>query len=140
MVPQLSISRTADAIGLPLPSYKSRYHMGLVLNAAIPTVLKLEANERALIPIGFCMGIPDRFCGQIVSLPEMVENQGIVVITAPQLLNPADRGPVQVYVQNISNKQQIIHRGDEFAALLITPAVQVAWNEVETNIKNTQEG
>jgi len=131
MAPKLQILRTADGHGLPLPVYDSRYHMGLQLQAAIPDVLKLEVGERVYIPVGFSIGIPDSFCGLIVSLPDLVKEKGVCVMSSPQVLNPADRGPIFVLIQNESHHTQIIKRGDYIAQLLITPVVQVCWDVVE---------
>ena len=131
MTPKLQILRTADGHGLSLPMYDSRYHMGLSLQAAIPDVLKLEGGDRVYIPVGFAIGIPDSYCGFIVSLPELVKETGLEVMSAPQVIHPADRGPIFVLIQNESSHPQIIKRGDYIAQLIITPTVQVCWDEVE---------
>ena len=131
MVPKLHIIRTTEGVDFQLPTYISKHHVGLILRAAIPSVLKLDPNERGLIPIGFGIGIPSGLCGQIVSLPHIAKETGLIVLGAPQILNPADRDAVFVLVQNASRRQVIIHRGDEIAQLIITPAYQIAWNEVK---------
>lgn len=130
MALKLNILRTADGHGLPFPNYESRHHMGLRLQAAIPNVLKLEVGERVLIPIGFVIGIPKGYCGQILSLSSVVIEQGLVVMAAPYLINPADRKPLFVLIQNESRRPQIIKRGDLIAQLVIMPAEQVYWNEI----------
>ena len=52
-------------------------------------------------------------------------------MSAPRVLNPVDRGPLFVLIQNESKTAQIIKRGDFIAELLIIPVQQVCWNEVE---------
>ena len=131
MIPKLHILRTADGHGLPLPTYESKYHSGLRLQAAIPSVLKLESGDRVFIPVGFAIGIPQGFCGQIVSKLDLVREKGLLVMSAPRVLNPVDRGPLFVLIQNESKTAQIIKRGDFIAELLIIPVQQVCWNEVE---------
>ena len=138
MIPKLHILRTADGYGLPLPSYESPHHIGLRLQAAIPGSLKLESGDRVFIPIGFAIGIPNGFCGQIVSRLDLVREKGLLVMSAPRVLNPADRGALFVLIQNESKTAQIIKRGDIIAEMLIVPAQQVCWNEVEGG-KNTKE-
>lgn len=130
MVPKLHIIRTTEGADFPLPTYVSKHHVGLILRAAIPSVLKLDPSERALVPIGFGIGIPSGLCGQIVSLPHIAKETGLIVLDAPQILNPADRDAVFVLLQNASRRQVIIHRGDEIAQLIITPVYQITWNEV----------
>ncbi len=131
MVPTLYISRTADGEGLPLPSYSSKHHIALNLQAAVATPVRLNKDERAYIPVGFTIGIPDGFCGQVVSLPTLAREQGVVVLDGPQILHPADRQPLFILLQNTSPKAVVIHRGLICAQLLIMPAVQVCWKEVK---------
>lgn len=131
MVLKLYISRTPDGVDLPLPRYASKHHIGLELFAAIPNVIKLDAGERLSVPIGFCVGIPEGYCGQIVSIPTVAKETGVIVLTAPQLLNPADRDAVFVLIHNSSNRQVILRRGQPIAQLVITPAQQVTWHELE---------
>ena len=90
MVPVLYISRTSDGEGLPLPSYESKNHMALTLQAAMSAPIRLKPGERAYVPVGFAIGIPKGFCGQIVSIPTLARRSGIVVSDAPSLLHPAD--------------------------------------------------
>lgn len=134
MIPKIHIIRTPDGVDFPLPSYASRHHVGLVLRAAIPTVLKLDPHERALIPVGFGFGVPDGLCGQIVSLPQMAVEKGLIVLDAPQILNPADREALFVLVQNASRRQLILRRGEEFAQMLIAPVYQICWHEITGQI------
>ena len=141
MIPKLHILKTADGHGLPLPSYESKNHSGLRLQAAIPNVLKLETGDRVYIPVGFAIGIPNGFCGLVVSLPSLVKEKGLLVMSAPHIVNPADRGPLFVLIQNEGRAAQIIKRGDFIAELLITSVQQVCWNEIEASedIKETPE-
>lgn len=139
MIPKLHIIRTPDGLDFPLPSYVSKHHAGLILQAAIPTVIKLEAGERVYIPIGFGIGIPDGFCGQVVSLPEVAKDMGIIVLAAPQIINPADRDPLFILIQNASRRQQILRRGQAIAQLLIIPAYQITWNEIAASTVDLEQ-
>ena len=127
---QLSIARTADGNGLPLPSYSSRYHMALNLQAAIPAALRLEPGDRAYIPVGFAIGVPDGYCGFVVSQPALAKEQGLIVLDAPQVIHPADRDPVFVLLQNMSSHVVVLHRGNVVAQLVVQQAFQVAWRDL----------
>ena len=130
---RLYIARTADGIGLPLPSYASRYHVGLNLQAAIPNAIRLETGDRIFIPCGFEVGIPDGFCGQVVSYPPLAQKHGLIVLDAPKIIHPADRGPIFLLLKNTSSHQVVLHRGDLVAQLVVVPVVQVALNDVTGN-------
>ena len=131
MVPTLYICRTSDGEGLPLPSYESKDHIALTLQAAISAPIRLKSGERAYVPVGFAIGIPNGFCGQVVSLPSFARKEGIVVSDAPRVLHPAERGPLFVLLRNTSTDDYVLHRGAVCAQLVIFPAVQVAWREIE---------
>ncbi|MGN0919152.1 MAG: dUTP diphosphatase [Alphaproteobacteria bacterium] len=135
MLPTLYICRTSDGEGLPLPSYESPDHIALTLQAAISAPIRLKAGERAYVPVGFAIGIPNGYCAQVVSLPELARREGIVVSDAPHILHPADRGPLFVLLRNTSTDDFVLHRGVICAQLVIFPAVQVAWKEVERHVE-----
>lgn len=136
MLPKLYIARTPDGSDFPLPSYASKYHVGLNLMAAIGGPVKINPGERVRIPVGFAIGIPQGFCGQVVSHPDIAEKSGIIVSDAPHILNPADRKPLFVLLQNVSSNQCILHRGDFVAQLAVVPAVQVCWQEIQPDVQD----
>ena len=137
VVPTLYICRTSDGEGLPLPSYESKDHIALTLQVAISAPIRLKSGERAYVPIGFAIGIPDGFCGQVVSFPYLARKDGIVVSDAPRIVHPADRGPLFVLLLNTSEKDFVLHRGTICAQLVIFPAVQVTWREIERHVKTS---
>ena len=134
MVPTLYICRTSDGEGLPLPSYEFKNHIALTLLAAISAPIRLKTGERAYVPVGFAIGIPNGFCGQVVSFPKLARKDGIIVSDAPHVIHPADRKPLFVLLLNTSEKDYVLHRGIVCAQLLVLPALQVAWKEVERHI------
>ncbi len=133
----LSIARTADGIGLPLPSYTSKYHMGLNLQVATAAAIRLGPGDRVYVPTGFAVGIPDGYCGFVVSLSDFAHAHGVVVPDAPSLISPADRSPLFVLLQNISSQLVVLHRGDKVAQLVIQPVVQAAWREIQGTIMSS---
>ncbi|MBP5343580.1 MAG: dUTP diphosphatase [Alphaproteobacteria bacterium] len=138
-LPTLLIARTADGAGLPLPSYLSEYHVGLTLCAAIPSSIRIEPGERVYVPIGFAIGIPKGWCGQIVSNPTLAREQGVIVLDGPQILHPADRGAVFVLLQNSSPKQIVLRRGVEVAQLIVVPVTQIRWQDVSGQVSIASE-
>ena len=133
----LSIARTADGIGLPLPSYTSKYHVGLNLQVAAASAIRLEPGDRVYVPTGFAIGVPYGYCGFVTSLPSLAHEHGIVVSDAPSLISPADRQPLFLLLQNISSQLVILHRGDVVAQLIIQPVVQATWKDLTpTNIES----
>ncbi|MBQ3695688.1 MAG: dUTP diphosphatase [Alphaproteobacteria bacterium] len=131
---KVSIARTADGNGLPLPTYSSQYHAGLNLQAAVPAALRLEPGDRAYVPAGIAVGIPDGYCGFIISQPVLAREKGLVVLDAPQIIHPADRGPLFILLQNMSSHLVVLHRGDVIAQLVVEPIVQVSWKDLSNGV------
>lgn len=129
----LSIARTADGNGLPLPTYSSKYHVGLNLQAAVPSALRLEPGDRAYVPTGFAIGVPAGYCGYVVSQPALAKEKGLIVLDAPQVIHPADRGPLFLLLQNLSTHLVVLHRGDVVAQLILQPVVQATWNDLSSS-------
>lgn len=127
---KLSIARTADGIGLPLPSYASKYHVGLNLQLASAAPIRLEPGDRVYVPIGFAIGIPAGYCGFVISSSILARKHGVIIPDAPSLVSPADRGPLFVLLQNISSQLAVLHRGDVVAQMVIQPTLQAAWNDL----------
>ena len=137
-IPTLFIARTPDGMGLPLPAYESKHHVGLVLQAAVASSIRIEPGERVFVPVGFAIGIPDGYCGQVVSNPTLAREHGLIVLDGPQIIHPADRGPLFVLLQNSSPKQIVLRRGIDVAQLVVIPAVQIRWKDVSG--QNTVSG
>ena len=121
-------------MNLPLPSYASRYHMGLNLMAGVSATLRLAPGERIFIPTGFAFGIPPGYVGQILSAADLARTAGIIVLDAPGIIHPADRKPLFILLQNTSSHPYLLSRGTVIAQLVIMPAVQVAWDEQQTDM------
>ncbi len=139
MALELFITRTPDGLDFPLPSYSSENHMALNLQAGIASSIKINPRERVYVPTGFVFGIPKGYCGQVVSLPQLAKESGIIVSDAPSLIHPADRNPLFILLGNTSPNQFILHRGQVVAQLLITPATQVYWKELASPHMTQQE-
>ena len=129
----LSIVRTPDGNGLPLPSYDSKYHVGLNLQAATASAIRLESGDRVYVPTGFAVGVPAGYCGYVISLPSVAREQGLIVLDAPRLISPADREPLFLLIQNMSSHQVVLRRGDLVAQLVIQPVVQVRWRDLTSS-------
>lgn len=139
MVPKIKIIRTPDGLDFPLPSYSSKHHFGLNLLAGIPSVIKLNPGDRVLVPIGFAIALPDGLCGQIVSLPDLARQHGIIVLDSPSILNPANHEPLFVLLQNVGQHQYVLKRGTPIAWMIISPVFQVCWDELKTKITSTKK-
>ena len=138
MVPQLFISRTSDGSGLPLPSYESPFHRSLRLQAAVSGALRINPEERVLVPVGFAIALPPNVSGFICSDQELAKEHGVVVLDAPAVLEPAHHDPIFVLLQNMSAHTYVLRRATFIANLVIMPSMQVCWKEVKNSMPDEE--
>ena len=80
----------AHGEGLPAPAYRSEQAAGLDLSAALSDddPLTLRPGERALIPTGIALEIPDGFEAQVRPRSGLAHKHGVTVLNLPAQSNP----------------------------------------------------
>jgi dUTP pyrophosphatase len=110
--------------GLPLPRYASAGDAGLDLLAAEDT--SLEPGERAAIPTGIAVAIPEGHAGFVHARSGRALKEGLALVNAPGLIDSGYRGEIKVIVVNLDPRSPIdIRRGDKIAQLVVQPVATV---------------
>ncbi|MDZ7692750.1 MAG: dUTP diphosphatase [Balneolaceae bacterium] len=68
---------------LPLPSYESAYAAGMDLRAALAEQFVLKPGQRALIPTGLQMALPQGYEAQIRPRSGLAFKNGITMLNTP---------------------------------------------------------
>jgi dUTP pyrophosphatase len=109
--------------GLPVPSYAHEGDAGLDLCSAID--LTLAPFERALVPTGIAIAIPDGHAGFVLPRSGLAVRSGLSLVNAPGLIDSHYRGEVKVVAINLDPVTPIeIRRGDRIAQLVLQPVVR----------------
>ena len=112
--------------GLPLPEYAYPGDAGLDLMAAESAVI--GPGERALIPTGIALAIPEGYAGFVQPRSGLALRQGLSIVNTPGLIDSQYRGEVKIIVLNTDKGQSItIERGQRLAQLVIlqVPTVRI---------------
>ncbi|MEZ4390153.1 MAG: dUTP diphosphatase [Polyangiales bacterium] len=130
----LAVLRLDHALGLPLPTYATAGAAGLDLRAAVPEgrPLRLEPGERAAIPTGLCLCIPEGFEGQVRARSGRALREGLAMLNAPGTIDADYRGEVMVLAVNLGQATLEVQRGDRVAQLVIAPVARVEVAEVQS--------
>lgn len=136
----LLIQVLPHALGLPLPEYATAASAGLDLRAAIHTAWVLAPGQRALIPTGLCLKIPEGWEGQVRPRSGLALHHGVTVLNSPGTIDSDYRGEVGVILINLGEKDFVIQRGDRIAQLVIAAVAQVALHVVEALPESTRQG
>ena len=103
---------------------------GLDLRAAVDTVV--APGERAMIPTGVAVAIPEGHAGLVLPRSGLAARQGLTLANAPGLIDAGYRGEVICAVVNLDPAEKVeIRVGDRIAQLVVVvlPTVTPVWSE-----------
>jgi dUTP pyrophosphatase len=115
---------------LPLPAYASEHAAGLDLRAALDRPLTLAPGERAAVPTGIALALPEGFEAQVRPRSGLALGQGVTVLNSPGTIDADYRGEVRVILANLGREPVTLARGDRVAQLVVAPVQRIAWDQV----------
>lgn len=124
--------------GLPLPSYARAGDAGLDLLCAEDVSLK--PGERAAVPTGLAVEIPEGYAGFVHARSGRALREGLALVNAPGLIDSGYRGEIKVLVVNL-DPSDVVHleRGDKVAQLVIQPVATAELIEVD-DLETSERG
>lgn len=115
---------------LPLPSYARAGDAGLDLIAA--SDVTLAPGERAAMPTGIAIAIPEGYAGFVHARSGKALAEGLAVANAPGLIDSGYRGEVKVLLVNLDHTQEVhVKRGDKVAQLVIQAVERAELEEAD---------
>ncbi len=142
MTPVIRIAWTEDADrSLPLPAYETSGAAGADIRANLPdrASLTLAPGERALIPTGLRVEVPDGFEMQLRPRSGLALKKGLSLPNTPGTIDSDYRGPLGVILINLGQAPVTIEHGDRIAQAVIAPVLQASFELSET-LTETQRG
>ncbi|MEG3617081.1 dUTP diphosphatase [Magnetovibrio sp. PR-2] len=115
---------------LPLPAQATAGAAGVDLLAAISNDLVLEPGERALVPTGISIALPDGFEAQVRPRSGLANKHGVTVLNTPGTIDADYRGEIGVILINHGAQSFTIERGMRIAQMVVAPVMFVAWKNV----------
>lgn len=123
----------------PLPHYATSGSSGLDLRADIAQEIVLDSLERALIPTGLYIELPEGYEAQIRPRSGLAAKQGLTCLNSPGTVDADYRGELKVIMVNLSKEKQVIRHGERIAQMVIQQVAQVILTEVK-EISETERG
>ncbi len=115
----------------PLPKYQTDFSAGMDLYASLETPIVLNSLERALIPTGLFIALPEGYEAQIRPRSGLAFKNGITVLNTPGTIDADYRGEIKVLLINLSDKSFIINDGERIAQMIIAQYSKITWQAVE---------
>jgi dUTP pyrophosphatase len=126
---EISIKRLDE--GLPLPSYAHPGDAGADLHSAVD--LTLGPGERALVPTGIAMALPEGYVALVHPRSGLAAKHGISIVNAPGTIDAGYRGEVKVCLVNTDPREPFaVRRGDRIAQLVVQRFESAAFVEAES--------
>ena len=102
------------------------------LDLAACEQLELGPGERALVPTGLAVAIPEGYAGFVQPRSGLAARDGITVVNSPGLIDSGYRGEIQVVLLNTDQERTFTaEAGDRIAQLVVLPVPALSVREVD---------
>ena len=110
-----------------LPRYATPLSAGMDVRANIDEAVVLRPLERAMIPTGLSIELPEGYEMQIRPRSGLAAKHGITVLNSPGTIDADYRGEIRVILVNLSNEEFRIEAGERIAQMVVARHEQVEW-------------
>ena len=125
---QLPIQKVRPDAVVPSRAYAGDAGLDL---AAIERI-ELGPGERAVVPTGLAVAIPDGYAGFVQPRSGPASRHGITIVNAPGLVDSGYRGELMVVLHNTDRDEPfVVEAGMRIAQLVVLPIPEVELVEVE---------
>ena len=115
----------------PLPEYATEASAGMDLKADIDEPMTLGMLERAMVPTGLFIALPEGYEAQIRPRSGLAAKHGISVTNSPGTIDADYRGEIKVLLINLSKDPFTINPGERIAQMVIARHERAQWEQVE---------
>lgn len=122
-----------------LPKYETKNSAGMDLRANIKEGIIIRPLDRALIPTGLHIALPEGYEAQIRPRSGLALKKGITCLNTPGTIDSDYRGDVGVILANISQEDFVVNPGDRIAQMIINKVERAEFELVES-LDETERG
>jgi dUTP pyrophosphatase len=113
------------------PFYATERSAGMDIKANIETPIVLQPLQRAMVPTGLYVELPEGCEMQIRPRSGLAAKHGITVLNSPGTIDADYRGEIKVILVNLSNTPFTIEAGERIAQMIVARYEQIEWQAVE---------
>lgn len=125
--------------GFDLPAYETAGSAGMDVRAALENPVTLQPGDRALIPTGLRIQLPEGYECQVRPRSGLALKKGITVLNTPGTVDADYRGEIGIILINLSREPFEIVPGERIAQLVINQYTRIQWESVE-RLDETERG
>lgn len=121
------------------PFYATERSAGMDIKANIEEPITLQPLQRAMVPTGLYIALPEGTEAQIRPRSGLAAKHGITVLNTPGTIDADYRGEIKVILVNLSNEEFTINPGERIAQMVVARYEKVEWDAVEV-LDETERG
>ena len=122
-----------------LPFYATEGAAGMDLVNTLEEPLTLKTHERAKVPTGLIMVLPEGYEGQVRPRSGLAAKHGVTLTNCVGTVDSDYRGEICCLMVNLGREPYTIQPGERIAQLVIAPVVQVE-TEFTDKVPETKRG
>ena len=115
----------------PVPAYATAQSAGMDLKADITEPVELAPLQRAMIPTGLSIALPQGTEAQVRPRSGLAAKYGVTVLNSRGTIDADYRGEIKVILVNLSDRPFTVNPGERIAQLVMAKYESVTWDEVE---------
>jgi dUTP pyrophosphatase len=119
---ELPVTRLRDDAALPQGAYPGDAGLDLIACERVA----LGPGERAIVPTGIAVAIPEGYAGLVIPRSGLALDHGISLVNTPGLIDSGYRGELRVIALNTDRERSFtVEAGMRIAQLVVTPVPEV---------------
>lgn len=122
-----------------LPRYATGSSAGMDLKANLSEQVTLGSLERAVIPTGLFMELPEGFEAQVRPRSGLAAKFGVTVANSPGTVDADYRGELKVILVNLSGEPFVVNPGERIAQMVIARYERIEWEQTD-QLSETERG
>ena len=131
--------KVVNSSAFALPEYQTPLSAGLDIRANLSESITLSPLERAMVPTGLFVELPEGYEMQIRPRSGLAAKHGITVLNSPGTIDADYRGEIKVILVNLSNTPFEIVPGERIAQAVVAQHATIEWEAVE-ELGSTERG
>lgn len=125
---ELPIVRLRDEATLPARAYAGDAGLDLATCERV----ELAPGERAVVPTGIAVAVPEGYAGFVQPRSGLAARHGITIVNAPGLIDSGYRGEIRVVLLNTDRSETFVAElGERIAQLVVLPVPGLEVAEVD---------
>ena len=121
------------------PFYATEKSAGMDIKANIEEPIVLRPLQRAMVPTGLYIALPEGTEAQIRPRSGLAAKHGVTVLNTPGTIDADYRGEIGIILVNLSNQDFVVEDGERIAQMVIARHEKAQWEQVEI-LSETERG